>query len=664
MSRHRRREYGDSWIGKQHRRYDVPSRVVFLNKLDRPGASFRNSIRSLLSHRLHPKPIAFTLPIASFDPSNYKTAEPGIEGLVDLVKWEVWKWNDERESVRTPLPREADELAGCGILPASHPLLAHLVAARTELLESLSMFSEQLMESLLSLPSSPSAYLTVDATGILPEVRAMTLRKEILPVFCGSAIKGIGTDILLDYVGELLASPVDVPHDKQSPKSPVRLLAWKVGWDKRKGWMTFVRVYSGTLRRQSSIFNVTRNQKEKVSKLLLLYASEAEEVDELPFGSVGVVLGLKYTRTGDTLVYPMSKELETAVSRDITPPQAVMSASIIPQSHADLEPVQEALHALSRTDPSVRVETQEGQLLVHGLGALHLEIIEGRLRDEWNVSFEAGKRRVSYREGLGPGIQEENADSWPTEIGGRPVKIIVSFKIRKLESSEKGDPLWDDNVVLGKDGKSLPPPQSAARQDDPMACIARGVSDALSNSPHTSLPLSHLHIQVTNYHYPEEAPASTLAGASAFILRNHIRGFGPGPILEPYIRVKVTVNEDSLGKIVKDLTENGGEIQDLGADAAALSSGEDELDPYPDDGIYTPPEWLSPSSSSFTQSEGSPARLKRSIYALAPLSRMLDYSSRLRALSGGHGLFEMANAGFREVSELRRLEILKEIGRA
>ncbi|TFK55980.1 P-loop containing nucleoside triphosphate hydrolase protein [Heliocybe sulcata] len=653
-------------VWRQLDRYGVPTKIVFLNKLDRPGASFPNSIKSLLSHRLHPKPTALTLPVASFDPHNYKVAEPGIEGLIDLVKWELWRWPTEpageQKYTRTALPRNVNELAKSGLFPEGHPLLSELPVARQSLLENLSMSSEPLMDTLLGLPSDPSAYLSVETSVVLPEVRALTLRNEILPVLCGSAIKGIGTHIVLDYVGELLASPLDVPHDTQSPKSPLRLLAWKVGWHKRQGWMTFVRVYSGTLKRQSSVFNVTRNQKEKVSKLLLLYASEAEEVEELPFGSVGVILGLKYTRTGDTLVSPVSQTTDSSAS--ITPPQAVMSASIIPESRADLEPVQEALHALSRTDPSVRVESQEGQLLIHGLGQLHLEIVESRLRDEWNVRFEVGRRRVSFREGLGPGAQTEQADSWNTELHGKPVNVIVWMKIRALEPTEKGDPLWDDNIVLKQDGKPLPPSESFAKSDDPMACIARGISDALSNSPHTSLPLSHLHIQITGHRYPVEFPSTVLAGASAYILRNHIRDFGPGPVMEPFIRVKVTVNEDSLGKVVKDLTENGAEIQDLGADTAAAASPEDEIEPYPADHVYVPPEWVSPSSSA--SSEGGPAarRLRRSIYALGPLSRMLDYSNRLRALSGGHGLFEMTNAGFREVSEARKLEILKEIGRA
>jgi elongation factor G len=218
---------------------------MFLNKLDRPGASFKASMLSLLSHRLHPQPMALTLPIASFDPQHYKQAEPGIQGLVDLVKWQVWKWDHNEQVSCHPLPRDSEDFDGLDIIPPSHPILSHLIPARTQLLENLSMFSDELMESLLNLSPGPTSYLHLDSSVITRHLRRATLRNEILPVLCGSAMKNVGTDLVMDYVGELLASPLDVAHDPQPRNPPLRLLAWKVIWDKKRGWMTFVRVYSG-----------------------------------------------------------------------------------------------------------------------------------------------------------------------------------------------------------------------------------------------------------------------------------------------------------------------------------------------------------------------------------------------------------------------------------
>ncbi|KAF8195773.1 P-loop containing nucleoside triphosphate hydrolase protein [Mycena galopus ATCC 62051] len=636
-------------VWKQLDRYDVRTRIMFLNKLDRPGASFGASLASLLSHRLHPHPMALALPIASFDPQDYAHAEPGIHGLVDLVNWEVWKWDSDGQCARHCLPTDPADFHGLDFIPSTHPILPHLAPARTQLLDNLSMFSEELMESLLGLPPGPQSYLAFDNKVLMGHLRQATLRNEILPVLCGAAMKHIGTDLVLDYVGALLASPLDIDHEPKRDKAPLRLLAWKVTWDKRLGWMTFVRVYSGKVNRKTTLINHTRGQKERISKLLLLYASQTEEVEELSFGSVGVLLGLKYTRTGDTLESAGAPSASRTSLREISAPPAVIAASVVPNSHADLQPVQDALEALSRTDPSVRVDTQDGQLLAHGLGALHLEIVEGRLRDEWGVNFEFGTRRVSFREGLGPGEPSVEARVWKTDMGGT---VSIALSLRPLGADELGDPTWDGNVVVDRAGRPFDSPNSFA--GTPSALVAAGLASALSNSPHTSLAMSHVHITVRDIDLGKGVPPGVLAGAAAVILRQYVRDAGMGPVLEPFVALKVSVNEDSLGKAVKDLTEHGAEVLDLG-------TGSMEVGGYPEEGNYIPPAWLSPSG--FSSGENG-ARLKRSINAVAPLSQMLDYSNRLRALSGGHGLFEMANAGFREVSSARRLEILKEIGRA
>jgi len=308
---------------------------------------------------------------------------------------------------------------------------------------------------------------------------------------------------------------------------------------------------------------------------------------------------------------------------------------------------------------------QEGQLLVHGLGALHLEIVDGRLRNEWGVDFELGSRRVSYRESLGPG-PSSNVNKWATEVAGKLVTIEISMSVEPLADDEQGDPVWDGNLVLGLSGKPLLSPDAFRDQLDPMANIARGLSSSLSNSPHTSLPLSHIKIHVAGYSLPPDIPTSILAGASSSILRTRLREAGMGPMLEPFIKLKISVYEDTLGMVVKDLTENGGEVLDLASDTTSAVDGDDEVVAYSTDGVYIPPEELSPSSAASMTSKFSndTPHLKRTIHAVAPLSRMLDYSTRLRALSGGHGLFDMLNAGFRQVSDARRLEILREIGRA
>jgi elongation factor G len=224
-----------------------------MNKLDRPGSSYHASMLSVLAHRIHPNPMVITLPVASFDPKNYRMAEPGIEGIVDLVKWEVWRWAADGTPSRQTLPK-SDSVADFDMFPADHPLVPTLLPARATLLENLSMFSDELMEQLLDLPAEPTANLSISPPTVIKHLRAATLRGDVLPIFCGSAIRHVGTDLVLDYAGELLASPLDVPHDEQSDKSQVRMLAWKVSWDKKKGWMTFVKIYSGLLQTTRFVF--------------------------------------------------------------------------------------------------------------------------------------------------------------------------------------------------------------------------------------------------------------------------------------------------------------------------------------------------------------------------------------------------------------------------
>lgn len=401
--------------------------------------------------------------------------------------------------------------------------------------------------------------------------------------------------------------------------------------------------------------NTTRNIKEKAQKLLLLYANQPEEVEVLAFGSVGVVLGLKHTRTGDTLTSVGYSKSTSSTLPDISPPPAVMSLSILPQSSSDTQAVQDALLALSRTDPSARVEITDGQILVHGLGALHLEIVENRLRNEWNVRFESGSRHVTYREGFGEGILDID-EVWEGSIGGKAVNVSLRMSVKRLNEATRGDPLWDGNSVVDGDGNALPQPDAVGRS--PLIFIAQGISALLSNSPHTSLRLSQLSIQIHCFSISDEHNSSALARATSAIFRNALLDAGMGPILEPYIGLRVAVSDEHTGNVIKDITENEGIVSDL---AQASASGDDAL-PLSSEGIYIPPDWISPSSS---QGGGSAraSRSKRVIHASAPLNRMLDFAMRLRSLTAGHGTFEMSNAYFHKTTPERQTEILTEIGR-
>lgn len=437
----------------------------------------------------------------------------------------------------------------------------------------------------------------------------------------------------------------------------------------------------GCLTRNITLVNTSTREKERISKILLLYADEPREVDSLPFGSVGVLLGLKHTRTGDTLVAatldhqshrhhkptkgkpaPTHQPGPLAL-RSIIPPPAVISASAIPQAHADIQPVNDALLALTRTDPSLRIteDPTEGQTLIHGLGALHLEIAEGRLRDEWAVRASFGKRRVTYREGFTGGPVEVD-EVLERDVGGARVSARVRLAVRALNEFEgEGDLAWGGNIVCSQGGALLQAPATTldTATTAPVDPVLFGIQTALSASPHTSLAFTRAHITIL------ESPPTNMtnplaAGAGTHALRAAIMESGPGAVMEPFVNVRVRVGEEAVGKVVKDLTECGGEIADLG-----LESTDSDTGAYDASGVYIPPSIVSPASGvSHSSKAPGGAGVKRTVHAVAPLSQMLDYSSRLRALSAGTGSFEMSSAGFREVGDVRRVEILTEIGRA
>ena len=414
------------------------------------------------------------------------------------------------------------------------------------------------------------------------------------------------------------------------------------------------------------LYNTVTRQKERISKLLLCYASQHIEVESLPFGSVGVILGLKHTRTGDVLVSPNTADSSFGSYRGpISAPPPTISVSVVSRSQSDIQAVHTALNSLVRTDPSVRWTEEDGQTLVHGLGSLHLEIVEGRLRDEFGAHFSLGKRRVNYKETF-PGDEDvTEAIDWDKDILGKPARASIKLSVRRLDKTEQGDEALGGNLFRDRNGEALSSDLSKVSIE--LSTIIQGLQGPLSASPLSALPMTQLCITIKSLSLAPGSPPATLASAASLLLRRILKNSGLGDILEPFINVKVNTPESTMGKIVKDLSENGGEIHDMLTDIHSLSSvgnAGQEVAPFSTDGLYVPPAWVSPSAMTGINMENIASRQKRSIHALAPLSKMLDYQSRLRALSGGQATFEMSSAGYMQVSDSRKLEILQELGRA
>lgn len=386
----------------------------------------------------------------------------------------------------------------------------------------------------------------------------------------------------------------------------------------------------------------------------MVHGDRETEVASLPPGSVGVLVGLKNTHTGDTLTNGSAEFYNRLHS--VIPPPAVISVSLVPTSYSEEKQLFQAVEALVKTDPSVRMETQDGQLLIHALGSLHLEIVTSRLRDEWGASFEIGPRNVSYRETLEPSTSLTVQDTWEIENNGNAVQVEVHIHLRALLPEEKGLDSWHGNIVtLEGQPLEVTSPQSAPLMQ---SALANGINHVLSNSPNSGLPLSNLGIDIVNVTVPEGQPRHCATGAVASVMRDAILKNGLGPLMEPTVTMKAFVDEEHLGAVIRDLTEHGGDIVELESHSATDAPGS-----FPQEGLYVPPESLTPCSGSSNALASAISRARRVVCANAALADVLDYSNRLKAITGGRGVFNSVNSGYRTVGTVRRDEILKGIGK-
>nr|CDI52554.1 related to MEF2-translation elongation factor, mitochondrial [Melanopsichium pennsylvanicum 4] len=457
-------------VWSQARRYDVKASILFINKLDRMGSSVAQSLRSVIRSGLHSKPLLLQLPLAVAGKDG-----AGISGLVDLVEMQTLTFSGK-----------AGELIAQNPLKESHEMYQEAKQARNTLVECLASLDDQLLEELFGLPttSGEEPHSKIPPLSLRAAIRRQTLNGTVLPVLCGSAAKNIGIQPLLDAIAAYLPSPADKPavvgniavnssplskNDKKKDSSTenstgkqitialndkrTTALAFKVVHDKRRGPTTFVRVYSGTLNRASTLFNTTTGARERLSKVLFPFADQYTETSTLRAGQIGVILGLRDTRTGDTLVDVSSQpgstnyldptEVKSLRLKRVHIPPPVFSMSLEPASKSDVDSVSEALNLLIRTDPSLRLdesgEGTTGQTVLSGMGELHLEIAKDRLSNEFGVNARMGAVRVSYKETLseevGVLVEQELVDR---ELGGKKIKVGAKVMVRALSEDEEG----------------------------------------------------------------------------------------------------------------------------------------------------------------------------------------------------------------------------------
>jgi elongation factor G len=515
-------------VWRQANKYGVP-RIAFMNKMDRVGADFFMSVKSMVD-RLGATPVPIQIPIG---------AEDKFRGSIDLVRMKAIYFDDETLGAKYVEDDVPDDLM---------PLAREY---REKMIEALSDVDEEIMEKFLGGKE-------VSADDIKAAVRKGTIELKLTPVICGSAFKNKGVQLLLDTIVDYLPSPLDVPPvtglsprddsevvRKPNDEEPFAALAFKVMTDPFVGQLTFIRVYSGVLGAGSYVYNSTKDTKERVGRLLRMHANKREEIKEVAAGDIAAAVGLKSTLTGDTLC----DEKSPVILESIEFPEPVISVAIEPKTKADQEKLSQSLAKLAQEDPSFRVSFNEetGQTIIAGMGELHLEIIVDRLVREFKVGANVGKPQVAYRETIRTATKAEG--KFVRQSGGRGQYGHV---LLQLEPAEVGKGFEFVNKVVGG---SIP------REYIPAA--EKGIREALDSGVLAGYPVVDVKVTLYDGSY-HEVDSSEMAFKIAASM-----GFKDGAkkakpvLLEPIMSVEVVTPEEYMGDVMGDLNSRRGRIQSM-----------------------------------------------------------------------------------------------------
>ncbi len=521
-------------VWRQADKYHVP-RIAFMNKMDRMGADFYESVKSMVV-RLSAVPAVIQLPIGK---------ESEFRGPIDLIERKAIFFDDETKGATFAVSD----------IPAEYQ--QQVEEYRTKLIETVAEHDDQLMEKYV-------AEQPISIEELKAAIRRATIALLITPVLCGASFRNKGVQQLLDAVVDYLPAPTDVPPVKGidvKTEAEIELhpddqgvfaaLAFKIATDPFVGQLTFFRVYSGTLSAGSYIYNSTKNSRERIGRLLKMHANKREEVKEVYAGEICAAVGLKGTTTGDTFCNE-DKPLLLEVMRV---PEPVISMAIEPKTKADQERMGISLQKLGQEDPSLRVATDEetGQTILSGMGELHLEIIVDRMLREFKVDANVGKPQVAYRETVQSKAEAEG--KYIRQTGGRGQYGHVYLEIEPLEVS-KGFEFVND-VVGGAIPKEYIP------------AVEKGIREAMENGVLAGYPMVDFRITLTDgsYHDVDSSEmAFKIAGSMAF--KEAARRASP-TLLEPIMSLEVIVPEEYMGDVIGDLNSRRGKIHGMRVRAGA-----------------------------------------------------------------------------------------------
>ncbi len=569
-------------VWRQADKYGVP-RIAYINKMDRVGADFLRVAR-MIEDRLGARPLVIQLPVGS---------EDRFQGVVDLVRMKAMLWDNENLGASF---REA-------AIPAE--LQAQADAYRERMLETLADCDDAIM----------TAYLQGDEISddrLVRAIRAAGLRLQLVPVLCGAAFRNKGVQPLLDAVIDYLPSPLDVPPVRgtdpdggeetvrpTSDDAPFAALAFKIMADPFVGSLTFFRVYSGTRKSGSYVYNASTGQRERVGRILKMHANKREEIDEVGAGDIAAAVGLRSAKTGDTLCDEDSPMLLESIDF----PEPVIAIAIEPKSRDDQERLGTSLQKLAKEDPSFRVNVDQetGQTLISGMGELHLEVIVDRLLREFKVYANVGRPQVAYKETIRRTVEQEGR--FVRQSGGRGQFGHVYLR---LEPQPTGAGFEFLNAIKGG---TIP--------QEYVPAVESGIVQAMSNGGLVGYPVVDVKVTLLDGSYHEvdsSEMAFTIAGSMAF---KEALGNASPVLLEPVMDVDVVVPEEFMGDVIGDISSRRGRVLGM------TSRGNAQV-----------------------------------VESRVPLSRMFGYATDLRSRTQGRATYTMQFSRYEEVPEAVKEDML------
>ena len=569
-------------VWRQATTYGVP-RIVFINKMDKIGADFLYSVGTL-HDRLQANAHPIQLPIG---------AENNFTGIIDLVEMnaDIYKDDDGTEFEVTDIPEEYREKAE---------------EYREKLLEAVAEVDEDLMEKYL-------AGEEITKEELKAAIRKATINVDFYPVLCGSAFKNKGVQLMIDAAVDYLPSPLDVPAIKGTlpdtdeeverhadDSEPFSALAFKVMTDPYVGKLTFFRVYSGTLQSGSYVQNSSKGKRERVGRILQMHANHREEITEVHAGDIAAAVGLKDTSTGDTLCD--DKNLVILESMEF--PEPVIELSVEPKSKADQDKMANALQKLQEEDPTFRAHTDQetGQVIIAGMGELHLDILVDRMRREFKVEANVGAPQVSYRETFRQSAKVEGKFARQSGGRGQYGHVWIEFS-----PNEEGKGFEFENGIVG-----------GVVPREYIPAVQAGLEDALQRGVLAGYPLVDVKARLFDGSYHDvDSSEMAFKVAASLALRNAASKCNPA-ILEPVMKVEVVMPEEYLGDIMGQITARRGRVEGMEARGNA-----------------------------------------QVVKAMVPLSEMFGYATSLRSSTQGRGVFTMTFDHYEEVPKSIAEEIIK-----